>query len=582
MKSMAKLLLLLSFQAMVAAQSVPSSLEGVVTDQLTGGAISKVTLDLQSTTDSTLRYPAITASDGRFVFRNVLPGRYSLTAIRTGYVRSQYGQRGPNTNAATILVTSGQSVLDVRMWMVQSSVISGRLLDVEGEPVADAQIHAWKISYRDGFRTMIPIDSQASNDLGEYRLFGLPPGQYYVSAQPDSRSFTRSPSYAALGPPIPGAVVTSFSAGQTGTVTDPATSARAVGKDYAPVFYGGTTDEFSATQINLPAGTELRSMDIAISRVPMGTIAGKVYDASTGQPARGIVIASPIGPNTQFTTLSNVAVTGGRIVVSNGLNIFVNPGGEFSGPMLPQGKYLLTAFLDAQGKRISGQSIVELGSANVTDARIVISPVPEVSGRVTIESGTGAAAADVGRVQVGLKSTVSTTMDLKPQSVSAAGAFTLRNETAGDYVVSVSPGMEKGYVKSIQLGNADILNDGFHAGNMPNGEMVIVIGTNPGSMTGVARDENGDAFPNATVVLLPDEYHRNRIDLYQSALSDAAGHYRFDRVPPGAYRIFAWEDVEKDAWRNSAFMRLHENRGKGINVAEGASSNADLDVIRIR
>src|SRR5215471_8871673 len=170
MKHMGKLFLLLAVQAMIATQNVPSSIEGTVVDQLTGSLISKVTLDLQSTTDSTVRYPAITASDGRFNFRNVLPGRYSLTAIRTGYVRSQYGQHGPNNTAATILVTSGQRVVDVRMWMVQSGTISGRLLDVDGEPVPDAQVHAWKISFRDSFRTMIPVDSQASNDLGEYRL----------------------------------------------------------------------------------------------------------------------------------------------------------------------------------------------------------------------------------------------------------------------------------------------------------------------------------------------------------------------------------------------------------------------------
>jgi len=109
------------------------------------------------------------------------------------------------------------------------------------------------------------------------------------------------------------------------------------------------------------------------------------------------------------------------------------------------------------------------------------------------------------------------------------GAFTLRNGTAGDYVVIVSPGFEKGYVKSIQLGSFDVLNDGLHAGNTPDGEMVIVIGTNPGAVAGVARDENGAPQSNVTIALFPDESHRNRIDLYQSVISDAAGDYRFQR-----------------------------------------------------
>ena len=104
----------------------------------------------------------------------------------------------------------------------------------------------------------------------------------------------------------------------------------------------------------------------------------------------------------------------------------------------------------------------------------MIAPVPDVSGRVVIENRPGGAAADIGRVQVGLKSTVATTLDVKPQLVSGADAFTLRNGTAGDYVVIVSPGFEKGYVKSIQLGSFDVLDDGLHTGNMLDGEMVIV------------------------------------------------------------------------------------------------------------
>ena len=76
MKHLGRLFLILAVQAVFAAQSVPASIEGIVTDQLTGSLISKVTLDLQSTTDSTVRYPAITASDGRFVFGNVFTGRY--------------------------------------------------------------------------------------------------------------------------------------------------------------------------------------------------------------------------------------------------------------------------------------------------------------------------------------------------------------------------------------------------------------------------------------------------------------------------------------------------------------------------
>jgi hypothetical protein len=584
MKRLGKLFLLLAFQAVIIAQSVPASVEGTVTNLLTGDVISKATLDLQSTTEPTVRYPAVTSIDGRFTFRNVKAGRYSLTASRSGYVRSQYGQRGPNSNATTLTVVAGQRIDSIRIGMVPSGVISGRLLDREGEPVPDAQVHAWKITYRDGWRVLVPVDSQASNDLGEYRLFGLPPGQYYVSAQPEPRDYIRSPAYAALGPPIPGAVVTSFSAGQSGAITDPSTANRTAGKDYAPVYFGGTTDQFSAAPIHLPAGAELRGMDIAIDRIPMASITGTLVDAASGQLLNAVVIVTPIGANSAFTALGTVNVTGGKIVVNNTTPVFTS-NGTFQTPPLPRGRYLLSPFLEAQGRRLSGQAIVDMADTNVANTasiRIALSPVPDLSGQVLIEGRTESANdPDIARIRVGLRSTISTAMDVSPQPLSATGAFKLGNIAASDYVVNVSPGLEKGYVRSIQAGNTDILNDGLRSGSTT-GEIRIVIGTNPGAVTGIARDENGAPLSNVTVALLPDEYHRNRIDLYRSAASDDAGRYSFDRVPPGDYRIFAWEDVEKDQWRDPTFMRQHENRGKGITVGEGTSVKADPDVIRLR
>src|SRR6185295_13063769 len=99
---------LLSFltSMFLAAQTPAASVEGVVVDLVTGVAVPKVTLDLQSAENPSLRFPGITSPDGRFVFRNVPPGRYSLTASRTGYVRSQFGQRGPNGKASQLTISS--------------------------------------------------------------------------------------------------------------------------------------------------------------------------------------------------------------------------------------------------------------------------------------------------------------------------------------------------------------------------------------------------------------------------------------------------------------------------------------------
>jgi hypothetical protein len=181
-------------------QTPGASIEGVVVEHGLNRALARVTLDLRSVdgTNPNARYPAITTSEGKFSFRNVLPGRYSLVASRGGYLRAEYGQRGPNGAGTTLEIRTGLTLRDVRLGMIPTAAISGRVFDSKGEPAVNAQMHAWKVSYAEGWRKLVPVTSQVTNDLGDYRLFGLPAGLYYVSAQPEPRSFVRSPRLCKL------------------------------------------------------------------------------------------------------------------------------------------------------------------------------------------------------------------------------------------------------------------------------------------------------------------------------------------------------------------------------------------------
>ncbi len=567
------LLLIAVVPLVLSAQTSSSSIEGSLIDYRTGSPIAKATLDLQSLTNSIIRYPASTGTDGAFVFRNVEPGRYTLTAGRNGYVRQQYGQRGPNGNAATLTVVAGQRLTEVRMSLIRSSAISGRLIDTAGEVIPDAQVHVWKVSYRDGWRMMIPVASMASNDLGEYRLFGLAPGQYLLTAQPEPSDTIRSPSYAGLAPPMPGAVVTSFSAGQGGTISDPATASTRADVFNAPIFFGGNSDPFSGAMIYLASGDDHRNPDLVVDRVPMLTITGSVVDVSTGMPVRNArIVVTPYSPALQFTTASVVNVTGGRIVVDNTTMIGAGPNGDFRSPTMPPGVYLLTAFTDSAGGRLGGQVKVDLKNSSLTGIRIPVASTRVIAGQVA-----GLPAADVARVRVGLKSTAASLLDVPLQNTSN-GQFKLSNAVAGDYVVSIS-GVDEGYVKSIRLGNLDLLNDTLHAGEIPQGEIQVVLSDKAGRVRGVARNESGAPFSNITVVLIPDQL-RQRFDLYQSITTDANGAFHFEHIAPGQYKLFAWEDIEKDAWRDSGFMRLFEATGEELSIGEGATVEIDTAVIR--
>jgi hypothetical protein len=174
-----------------------------------------------------------------------------------------------------------------------------------------------------------------------------------------------------------------------------------------------------------------------------------------------------------------------------------------------------------------------------------------------------------------------------------SGSFTIQNATPGNYRVNVAPILNLGpgpapanaqlqslYVKSIRLGDTDVLNDGLSITvQPPDGPLVVVLATRPGAITGSAIDEKQQPAPETTVVLAPDTEHRGRVDLFKTVVTDAMGHFRLDRVPPGNYKLFAWDDVENGAWLDGAFLSRYEDQGTRITVSEGGTNDVQLSLI---
>src|SRR5262245_23866535 len=140
-------------------------------------------------------YTVKTGQDGKFVIGNVLPGEYRLIATRSngGYVPAEYGQRSPTSEGAPFTITAGQKLNGIQLAMSPTGSISGRVYDREGDPVAHAQVNALRPIYRDGRRVLTIVQTVETNDRGEYRLFWLTPGRYYVSARPDIAKLPSEP-----------------------------------------------------------------------------------------------------------------------------------------------------------------------------------------------------------------------------------------------------------------------------------------------------------------------------------------------------------------------------------------------------
>ena len=125
---------------------------------------------------------ASTDSAGQFAITGIAPGKYRLSAERSGFINTQYGARGPNKPGTLLTLEPGQKSSDLAMRLTPQGVIAGRVLDEDGEPVANVDVQVLRQQYMQGRKQMARTGGATTNDLGEYRVFGLPPGRYFVSA----------------------------------------------------------------------------------------------------------------------------------------------------------------------------------------------------------------------------------------------------------------------------------------------------------------------------------------------------------------------------------------------------------------
>src|SRR5574338_787787 len=122
---------------------------------------------------------AMTDGDGRYEFTDLPEGSFSLSATKSGYMNVQYGQTRPFESGRRIELADKQVLEKADIAMPRGGVISGRIVDEFGEPLAAVMVTAMRQSWQAGRRRLMPAGRfSQTNDLGQYRMYGLAPGEY--------------------------------------------------------------------------------------------------------------------------------------------------------------------------------------------------------------------------------------------------------------------------------------------------------------------------------------------------------------------------------------------------------------------
>jgi hypothetical protein len=558
------------------AQQPSGSIQGLVSRAGTGGPLSKAIVEIGGD-DSTTRplYTTTTESDGRFLVPNVRPGRYRVMVSRPGYVR----------RTLSVTVVAGRSD-EVQALLTATAAIAGRVYGAGGEPLGNIDVSALKPSYQDGRRMLTAVQTAKTDDRGEYRLFWLPPGKYYVSATHQSAKSPMERMMDGTG---------TFSGGggsgqgfnTVRSTGDPAAAVQLFQQieregqredRYVPIFFPGTISEQAASPVDLSSGADAAGVDIPLSPVRARHVRGVVINGATGQVAQyaGLKVDQGNGPGSLPGTFPDDSA--------------IDPNGSFDLLLFP-GPHTLVG---TAGTGV-GFVTIEVRDADLEGIQIVAMPSFNIAGRIAADGPVNSE--DVGNIRIsllrdgGVGATSSPSYSLpRPDGsfvveatpgdfrLNVAPILNLAGRPPGPPNFQVPPSLQRAYVKSIRLGDADVLNSGLRLQGAPAGQLEIVIGTAPSVVEGSVFNDGQTAGPGVTVVLLPDV--RRRTDLYKTTTTDPSGQFRIDRVPPGDYRAFAWQEIGDGAWQDPDFMQGQEARGTPVRVAEGSPTSIRLAAIR--
>jgi len=387
---------------------------------------------------------------------------------------------------------------------------------------------AMHFAYINGQRQLITSMMSATNDLGEFRLFGLAPGQYFVQATRRGNQF--------------------------GMSRDP--------QGYPPVYYPGVADASRAAPISVRGGDEFSGVDISLRPTHAVTVKGRALNAGCGESLQGLMVMMQ-------SASSNAAPM-------NALFARTDQGSFELRSVLP-GAYYLTAMLRDEGKQCIGRQPLEVGDADIDGVTVVVSPGVEIKGRLRSD---GQADSLVPALTVSLASKIGgATFGASRDSVKSDGGFVLKNVYDGDYEINVSNLPDNYFVKSARLDGVDVLAAGVTIDTkQAPGSLDIVISANGASVDGaITKDQQ--PFQGATVAIVPDPPHRGERRLFKSTTTDQNGHFTLQGLAPGDYKVFAWEKIESGAYTSPEFLQPYENLGESVHLTEGSRNSVQVDLV---
>jgi hypothetical protein len=554
----------------------------------------------------------LTNADGTYEFTELPAGRYTVNVSKTGFISLSYGQRRPLQAGTPLQLNDAQQLSGIDFSLPRGSVIAGHVMDESGDPMPGISVQVMRYQYAQGNRQLMPAGTAQTDDQGAFRVWGLNPGEYYVSATSRNFNFNfggrggpgRGGPAAGGSPPgaAGGAGRGGFGGGGRGAAAGAGAGGRGVpspealatlaanapdvfaqvtaafgngpGADtepiaYAPTFYPGVAAVDQARPITVGLSAEVLDVNFGLLLVRTARISGRVTKSDGTPSTSGTVNLMPD------------STIGGR----GGFGRFgarVQWDGSFSIANVPPGRYVIRARGDDTDPPHFATQPVVVADGDVNDVMVALAPGASISGTVTFQSTQSLTVPDANQVRIAAPPV--DFANVGPNSVARVnrdGTFTLDGVSAGSHWIRVQGGLRGWTLKSVTLSGRDIIDTPLEvrSGQVVSG-VALVFTDKLSEVSGTVTDDRGQPITEFTVLAFPTDNTLWRAQARQimTARPDQTGQYQIRGLPPGDYYLTAVDPTEQGEWFEPAFLDQHRAGAARLTLGDGDVKKQDFKI----
>jgi hypothetical protein len=506
----------------------------------------------------------LTDDSGVFDLTELPAGRYTLTVSKSGFVSLSYGQRRPLQAGTPLQLADGQQLKGIEFQLPRGSVISGHVLDEDGDAMPGVMVRIMRYQYLQGERRLTPAGNGQTDDKGLYRVWGLMPGEYYVNAVARGGG----PAGGAFGGPGgPGG----FGGGRGGRGGGPGSggSPEQEQTNYAPTYYPGVPSVNEAKAVTVGLSQEVLDINFGMQLVRVSRISG--------------VVSNPDGTPVTSGNINLMAEGGGARGNQIGMNFGarIQWDGSFTIGNVAPGHYILRARgTDSETPQFAAQPISVNGD-DLAGIAVILSAGATISGTISFLPG-GSPAPDYTQFRITAPSTDQS--DFGPQSsarVDKDGHFTIEGISAGSHLIRPSNASRTWLLQSVTVGGRDITDAPIQLRSGENLANVTLVFTDKQSeINGTLTAENGTPVPDFTVLAFPTDstLWRPQSRQIMTARPDQTGKYRIRGLPPGDYYLATVDPSQQGEWFEPAYLDEHRAGAARVTLTEGDVKTKDFTV----